>query len=127
MDPIQQLIQDYGDQIGLPGLILPSDGALTLDFEDDLQIHLDQLDEKLVIFSQIGLLGDGEQDKLEMLLSANLMWRDTDGATLSMDPYSRAVILAKNYSSHDIDSVYKLSVTLDQFCHLTQTWRQALA
>ena len=105
---------------------MPGDGALTLNFEDDLEIHLDQLDETLVIYSQVGTVEEGEHHKLEMLLSANLMWRDTDGATLSMDPYSRAVVLAKSHTAHELDTVYGLVATLDQFCHLTQSWRQAL-
>jgi hypothetical protein len=126
MNHLNQLIKDYGDQVGLDELALPDHGSISLDFEDGIQIHLDQLDEKLVMYSQVGLVEEGNHPKFEMLLSANLMWRDTDGATLSLDPYSRAAILAQTHTAHELDTVHTLVATLDKFCHLSQIWRDAL-
>jgi len=126
MNYLDQLILDYGDQAGLTGLALPELGALSLEFDDGIQIHLDELDEKLVIYSQVGTAGEDQHARLELLLSANLMWRETDGATLSLDPYSRAVILAKSYTPLELNTVYDLQSALDKFCQLTQSWREAL-
>lgn len=123
---LHQLIQDYGDRLGLSGLALPEDGALSLDYDDGVQIHLDQLAEKLVIYSQVGTAEEGDPSKLEILLSANLMWRDTDGATLSMDPYSRAVILAQTHTAQELETVHHLVATLNKFCNLAKTWQNAL-
>ena len=126
MHHLEQLIEDYGKHIGIPGLALPADGALRLDFDEGLEVHIDHLDDKVVLYSQVGSVEEGAHEKLESLLSANLMWRDTDGATLSMDPYSRAAILAKSYSAQELDTVYRLTTALDQFCHLTQSWQKAM-
>jgi len=59
MNHLNQLIKDYGDQVGLDELALPDHGSISLDFEDGIQIHLDQLDEKLVMYSQVGLVEEG--------------------------------------------------------------------
>ena len=126
MNHLEQLIDDYGKHLGIAGLALPADGALRLDFDEGLEVHIDQLDDKIVVYSQVGTVEEGHNEKLEMLLSANLMRRDTDGATLSLDPYSRAAILAKSYSAQELDTVYRLTTVLDQFCHLTQSWQKAL-
>ena len=78
------------------------------------------------MYASVGYIAANDATALEGLLSANLMWRDTDGATLSLEPYSRAVVIARTWPIALLESADDLQSKFDRFCHLANTWRQAL-
>ena len=61
-----------------------------------------------------------------MLLAANLFWLESDGATLSLEPISGEVLLARKLDSREL-TVDGLREALDGFANAVDYWRERIA
>lgn len=125
-DPISRWLITYAEAHGLGELTLDVGISLALEFDGGITVHLDRQEGELVLHAPVGEVTVGDTERLEALMSANLLWRDTDGATLGLEPYSRTVILARSWPLVALAGEQAVQHHLDQFCHLAASWRQAL-
>ncbi len=82
------LLAQFGAVVGIDGLRLSPDGTAILRLGDDLFIFIgvDPAGETISLAAPIpDSAGRKPAALLEELLSANFMWRGTDGATLAVD------------------------------------------
>ena len=90
------LIADFAQRAGLPTLALSADGTarLVVDRSHDVQIEYESTRQRLHLYTSLG--APPSEDKtawLERLLVANFFGRDTDGATVCLDPVKREALL----------------------------------
>ncbi|MBL9208771.1 MAG: type III secretion system chaperone [Opitutaceae bacterium] len=90
------LIAEFAQQAGLPTLALSEDGTarLIIDRSLEVQIEHEATRHRLHLYTSLG--GPPSEDKaawLERLLVANFFGRDTDGATLCLDPVKQEALL----------------------------------
>ena len=82
------------------------DGYVRLVTESGLHIHFQQEDESLLSICELGRLAtdEGRMEMLETLLAANALWEGTKGATLSLEPTSDKVLLARKRTINELVS-----------------------
>ena len=100
------LLKEFGQLLGLPELGPNEEGHCCLAFDEHIVVHLqyNEPDDVFTIFCKVGDYSEVE-DRLELfdkLLSANLFWQNTQGATLSIDSKKQAVFLAQRYDLHQM-------------------------
>lgn len=110
----------WGIEPALPGP--DQEMTLTLRFDDSVTVVLSAEDDDLVVFGRLGEAPTHSVTFLENLLSANLFWRDTRGATLSLDPDTGAVLMAQRLPERDWREVDDLRQAIERFAHLQQSW-----
>ena len=126
--PIRELIKELGRALGLEELLSDAEDLALLHFEDAPAISLSVLDDECVaLAASIGTMPEGRPDVLEELLASNLLWRDTDGATLSMERYTREVFLARQMSAQALDGSAALTRALETFIDEARQWTDVFA
>jgi hypothetical protein len=124
---IKTLLSQLQSRLGVEPDETHSD-LLMLDFEDDISVGLEPAEpDSLTLYAHLGDLPVGAGDAAEQLLAANLLWRDTEGATLSLEPYSRGVYLARSLGASQVSDVQALETALSSFVQLVARWRPVLA
>lgn len=92
-DYIVGLVGALGRAVGIEALALDEFGACTLRF-DDTVVMLEAEEHRLVLHAILGAAPVlGREVFLTRLLEANLLWKDTHGATLALDPRSDQVLM----------------------------------
>lgn len=92
-DYLAGLVGALGRAIGIDALALDELGTCTLRF-DDTVVMLEAEEYRLVLHSIIGTAPVlGRAEFMARLLEANLLWKDTGGATLALDPHSDRVLM----------------------------------
>lgn len=100
---------------------------VTLTFEGNITIGLSPAQpDALTLYAHLGDLPQDAAQAAEHLLAANLFWRDTQGATLSLEPYSRGVYLARSVTSSQLPDVQALEEMVNAFAELVARWQVAL-
>lgn len=93
-----QLVADFGRMLTLPGLALDKESnscVLVFDGELLLNIEYDDPAERLVFSIYLDPLPEkGSEALLRELMSANLYWHRTRGATLGLEEATNGIILA---------------------------------
>lgn len=119
------LVAALADQLGIGPLDTDDHGVSIFSFEDiDLMLAADE--QSFTVFARVGEAPHKDVEFLESLLSANLFWQDTDGATLAIEPDSRAVIIAKRLAASEVDSAEALGLLLETFTRTAIAWTQTL-
>ena len=76
-----------------------------------------------VLKTKVGDLNHQNQNLwLKRIATANLMWRETQGATLSLEPRSNSIVLANYRSLRSFDHI-KLKQLLKQFLITAKRWQ----
>ncbi len=122
------LLDQLGDNLGLPGLAPDESGLCMLTF-DDLAVNLQQVPdrEEAIVFSRIGTLpADASPAVLRALLAANLFWTDTRGLTLSLEPGDGAVIAAERLALGGV-AFPQFRRDLERFVRVAEVWRLEVA
>jgi hypothetical protein len=119
------LLAGLAERLGLEGLLADDEDMAVLDFEEGPPIQL-TVDEEggIALMVHLGDAPEGDVELAEELLASNLNWRDTDGATLSMERYTRGVFLARRWTVAELGSVQGLSTALERFMLLADRWVQ---
>ncbi len=118
-----QLLADLGKTIGINDLVLDADGYCCLRF-DDLEYHLqyNSDSESLVVFSRIGVLQeDNQAEGLALMMSANLFWSGTNGATLACQPGDNLVFLQNKTRVQGLD-YQQFEQWLTEFVGTAEGW-----
>lgn len=130
-DNANTLLDEFARLQELDPLQLDDDNHCALASADDHVVHL-RFDEELgslIAFGSIGTLSDdGEvaQRQLRALLTANLMWQDTRGATITLAPESDTVLLQQLWLPEQA-TAEKLDAFLQSFALLLDFWTQRCA
>lgn len=124
MKPFESLLADLGNELKIGPLTLDAGGYVQLCFEEDLvvMIKVEEEPPKLTLFCRVGEAPDNQPEFAEELLSSNLFWRDTAGATLSLERYSRSVILAKQFSPASLESEGVFAGEMKAFIESCREW-----
>jgi hypothetical protein len=124
--PNRILLNELAAVLGLSELLSHDEDLLILSFEEApaLSLSLDG-DEALIAAVRLGLAPPDDPELLEELLASNLMFRDTEGATLSLERHTRQVFLARRWSTAELATVQGLESALRDFIGLAEVWLQA--
>jgi Tir chaperone protein (CesT) family len=124
---IADLWQELGKEVGLDGLQLDENGACTLVFDGRVPVNSAIMEDAVVLHASLGVAPGARREAfLEMLLAANLFWLESDGATLSLEPISGEVLLARKLDSREL-TVDGLREALDGFANAVDYWRERIA
>ena len=120
------LLREFSLQEEIELLELDEDNYCQLVSADEHLVHI-RFDEELgtfIVFSSIGTLSKDEEvskRELRALLTSNLMWQDTMGATITLAPESDTVLLQQMWLPEQA-TVEKLNAFLQSFVLLVAFW-----
>ena len=122
------LLEEFARQEELETLQLDDDNTCLLISADDHVVHLrfDEAEGTFIAFGSMGMLSDdGEVAQREMraLLTANLMWQETMGATITLAPESNTVLLQQMWLPEQA-SMEKFTAFLQSFALLLAFWEK---
>ncbi len=123
-DLYSHLIRTLGEQLHIEDAEVDAQGYLALNFNSQtVHFQYDDTTHEMVIFTRLGVVEpDYQNDICLALLSANMFWQGTEGATLSMEPSSRMVFLADRQALSLIDIDF-LNHWLEGFLHISHHWQ----
>lgn len=102
------------------------DMTVNLQFDSGSAVVLAAEDDALIIFATLGEAPEHATGLMETLLSANLFWRDTAGATLSLDPDTRAVLMAQRLPEAALRDTAALRLAIDRFAIMLNSWTEVI-
>ena len=119
----ETLIADFGESIGIEGLVFDAFGCCMLAFDDDIIVNIahEKANQRILLFAYIGSV-DAAVTPYKTLLKANFYWRGTGGATLSLDQDDGAICLTKPFSPQEL-SPTQLTTELEKFISNIEKWR----
>lgn len=125
------LLKEFSLQEELEPMQLDEDNYCLLVSADEHVVHIRFDDEQgtFIVFGSIGTLSEDEEvSRREMreLLTANLMWQDTKGATITLAPETDTVLLQQMWLPEQA-TVEKLSAFLQSFVILMGFWEQTFS
>ena len=100
--------------------------TVTLELDEGLSVTLSAEGGQLIAFARLGQAPENDVTLMEALLSANLFWRGTAGATLSLDPETRSVYMAQALPQACLADMALLNEAVEHFVALQETWANAL-
>lgn len=123
----QALVQQLGARLGAPDMHADDSGyiALTID-ELDVHFQYEPDDDQVVLFARLPVVDlDRAAEIYGLLLSANLFWQGTRGATFSIDFHTGQVFLADR---RGVDGLIEqeLEDWLEGFVNTALHWQQRL-
>jgi hypothetical protein len=123
-----RLLAALGREVGIPELELDAAGCCVLSF-DEIVVNLEADGEshRLFIYADLGEAPDGLPEALyRQILEANLLWKGTGGATLSLDGQARRFVVAHGMPADRISEADFLT-TIERFVDIAENWRQRIA
>lgn len=128
-DRLQALVSELGRRMGLSQLQMDPDGgcALALDQRMTISLQYRQAENELWLYADLGPTPQRTPAFYEQLLQANLFWRLTMGATLSLSgdepPH---LVLARPVHWASLDDT-GLGTALETFVNTVEDWQEQLA
>ena len=125
------LLKEFSLQEELEPMQLDEDNYCLLVSADEHVVHIRFDDEQgtFIVLGSIGTLSEDEEvSRREMreLLTANLMWQDTKGATITLAPETDTVLLQQMWLPEQT-TVEKFSAFLQSFVILMGFWEQTFS
>lgn len=124
----QALIRELGAALGAPDMEADESGYVALTI-DALEIHLqyDEEQDRIVLFTRLSEVSvDRAAETYGLLLSANLFWQGSGGATFSIDFDTGRVFLADRRELASV-STKLLETWLEGFVDIASYWLTRLA
>jgi hypothetical protein len=124
----QALLDELGRRISRPGLEVDEYGRCTLNVGEDFQLTLyyDEPTQAITVFSGLAQLPARDiAARALQLLRANVFWSETSEATLSLDPESGVVVLARRLPEKGLDYT-TFEESLLTFIAAAKTWHERL-
>lgn len=124
----EKLLHSFGKSVGIPDLCPDANGYCCLSFDEEF-IHMEYNDvtHQLFLSSNVGSLPAGDRTRLyESLLEANYFFRNTKGATLSIDIPSEHVVLVYQTPIESLDD-HRFECLIENFLTVTEEWRSKIA
>jgi hypothetical protein len=127
-DHFHNLMHSLGASLGLKTLTPDTQGYCCLQIGERITVSI-QYDveyQDLVMFSRICQLdSNASAEAYELLLNANLLWFQTERATLALDRYDAGVFLQMKEKIEAIDFSRFLSM-LEKFVETGEAWQDRL-
>jgi hypothetical protein len=124
-----QWLRRLGQQINLPELTVDDQGRCVLTVGDNLLLALyyDEARDSVIIYSGLGKVAADHLPAFALqLLHANLFWQETGEATLSLEPASGVVVLARRLPAEEL-SYEHFEEALLRFTQAARTWQERVA
>lgn len=124
IEDMQALISEFGQSLELSDLALDETGYCTLAFNEEwlLNLQYDESLQRLSLFSHLCVVvPECRLQVYARLLSANLFWQETDGATLGMDEDTGMAVLALRHDAHGLN-LPALEALLETFIANVEYW-----
>lgn len=128
MESFNHLIQTFGEQHNTQNIKADDQGYVALLFDSQL-LHLqyDEEHEEIVVFTKLAEIDpDRMGDICIMLLSANLFWQGSQGATFSVEPATGIAFLAERQHLSMVN-VHRLNIWLERFLNIVSYWHKRLS
>lgn len=118
-----QLLSEFGKVLGIEGLCANEDGHCLLVFDESIEVHIQYNEpaDEITLFSCIGSYDEISPSSalFERLLSANLFWQYTSGATLSVDSQEKKIFLARRLILSGMD-LFRFENLLEGFVNAAE-------
>ena len=125
----EQLISNFGKMLTLPDLKFDeTSNSCILLFDDDLVLNVEYDEEGERLVFSIFLCTIPEENceaLLRTLLSANLYWSQTRGATLSLEQATNGIILAYARNVLEMDGTM-LETIVENLLNQAEIWRKRI-
>ena len=121
----EQLLNDLGLAMGLPGLVFNADGCARLVFDGKTAVNFESEPEtgQLILYIALGPLpAEGREALYLSLLEGNLFGTQTFGATLAVDSLNHEVVLCRNLIADEL-SAQSFTVIIENFVNCAEQWR----
>ena len=126
----QRLVAGLGRDLGLETLELDArTNSCVLMFQGDLLVNLeyDAATGRLVLSSYLDEVpATGAEPILRDLMSANLYWHRTQGATLCLEEGTGGILLVYGHAVSDLDAA-GLEAVLENFVNQSEAWTARIA
>lgn len=119
------LISAVAQKLGVTPEHSEEDHLSIFSFEE-IDILVAHEGEAIILSARIGTVPADRPELVEALLSANLYWQETAGATLSLEPFSRAALIARRIATVELNGPEDLEAALDEFGRAAITWTRTL-
>lgn len=122
---LRSLISELGSRMSLPALKLDENGGCALEFDERITVSLQyrEPENQLWMYAILGHAPEGRPELYERLLQANLFWRHTLGATLSLSGDTPPnVVLARPLHLTSLDES-SLSNAVETFLNTAIDWQ----
>jgi len=127
LNAFQALIAELGQSLGAAGMAAGEDGYVGLKIDDhEVHVQYDADDDQVVLFARLQEADPARRDAIyAMLLSANLFWQGTRGATFSADFDTGRIFLADRRERSGLD-VEALSTWIEGLADVAAYWRERI-
>ena len=131
MQALDLLIREFGQSIDLPELAFDDEDCCALTF-DDLAVMLScrRKQEKLCVYSDVGVIERAPADLLLKLLEANALHRSVGDGVIGVCPDDERHVYVVVYSAlFDADSLdlARFDRALHDFVEMAETWRERIS
>lgn len=127
-ETLQDLLNVFAHDLGLAEWTLDANGLAALLFDETIVLHL-QLNETagtFILFSTIGTVPEQCRETFYAdMLQANLFWQQTGGATLALEKFSQAAVLAYEQRLDGLDQA-GFQGLIKQFLDVIEDWQGRL-
>jgi hypothetical protein len=121
------LMRALGADVGIPDLALDEAHCCTLAFDSVVvNFELDESSEQLFLYASLGPMPAAGSRVYEQLLEGNLLWKDTGGATLSLDREGGRVMLHQGLPAARLSEV-DFKAAVEQFVNVAEAWTQRVS
>lgn len=123
----QALIRELGGALGVPDMQADESGyvALTIDTQE-IHLQYDEDQDRILLFTRLSAVSvDRAAETYGLLLSANLFWQGSGGATFSIDFDTGRVFLADRQALAGV-TLEVLEKWLEGFADITLYWLKRL-
>ena len=126
ISPLRILLDEFARKHGHARFPATVDEAASVTVTDDVEVFVAIEREALVLYARVGDAPEGNAEFAEELLASNLFWRDTEGATLALERYTRAILLARRHPATEFSDADALDAEIDRFAALVARWRTVI-
>ena len=121
------LIRALGADVGIPDLALDEAHCCTLAFDSVVvTFELDESSDQLFLYASLGPIPAAGSRVFEELLEGNLLWKDTGGATLSLDRQGDRVMLHQGVPAERLSEV-AFNAAVERFVNVAEVWTQRVS
>ncbi|HVJ68934.1 MAG TPA: type III secretion system chaperone [Caulifigura sp.] len=126
--PANGLLAALAQQVGLPALHLDESDCCAVAFDEVVvNFEFDPSCGQLFLYSDLGDAHEGLPEALyRRLLAANLLWKGTGQATLSLDDQAQRFVLAHALPAARMSNVDFVE-TVESFVNIAEEWRGNIA
>jgi hypothetical protein len=126
-ETVNQVLGEFGKQIGLDDLRLDDNGYAALAFDDVVvNLEYDEEPERLLMSAYLGEPQGERLKTYELLLDANFCWQGTAGATLSLERETGGIVLFQALPARALER-QALAAALETFVNTADAWILQLA